>query len=78
MKDSLKSNEKSNLLLLAEKRREIRNNQIARQKSQTLDQRVADLELDLLRAIEQIIDLTQRMEDQERYFRLLLRALHKE
>lgn len=78
MKDSLPNNKPNNLVQLAEKRREERNNQLLKQKSQTLEQRVADLELDLLRAIEQIIDLTQRMEDQERYFRLLLKALHKE
>lgn len=75
MKDLSQHN--NNLVLLAEKRRE-NNRQIIKQKTQTLEQRVADLELDLLRAIEQIIDLTQRMEDQERYFRLLLKALHKE
>jgi hypothetical protein len=74
MKDSQQHN---NLVRLAERRKE-RNNLLMRQKTQTLDQRVADLESDLLRAIEQVIDLTQRLEDQERYFRLLLKALHKE
>lgn len=76
MKD-LRQQQDNNLVRLAEKRKE-RNNQLIRQKTQTLDQRVADLELDLLRAIEQVIDLTNRLEDQERYFRLLLKALHKE
>lgn len=40
-----------------------------------MESRVADLETDLLRAIDQILDLTQRLETQEKFTRKLLHLL---
>lgn len=73
-------NDSDNIVKLSEKRRQLREatNPLLRRHNLSLEQRVAELEMDLLRAVEQIIDLTQRLEDQERYFRLLLKALKEE
>lgn len=65
---------KATVTSLAQRRKD-RNLQLLRQRNHTVEQRVADLELDLLRTVDQLMDVTQRLEDQERYFRTLLAHL---
>lgn len=61
---------------LQERRRQ--QNQRLAQTLKPLEQRVTELEADLLRAIDLILDQEDRLEKQERYFQQLLRALQKE
>lgn len=64
------------IVSLTEARKQ-RNSQISRE-SAPPEKRIADLERDLLHAIDSIVDLEKRLDSQSRLLRRLLKLLEKE
>lgn len=74
MIDGVKQNKQA-VVSLNERRRE--HNQQVLQGNKPQEKRLQELEADLHRVIEQLLDLTDRMEKQESHLRQLIRALHQ-
>jgi hypothetical protein len=70
------SKHRSEIVSLTERRQQRNQQVLTQQKSET--RRLAELEAEMLRVIDQLLDVTDRVEKQESHLRQLIRALASE